>query len=293
METYSFTLPDTEAALRLDQAVSLHVPGLSREQARKFIEIGAVWINNQRVQILSKKVFAGDTVTLYSGREGWKKYYGIDPVNILYEDEWLLAYRKEPGVPTQGLVCDNYNNLFSALRRYLKKKNALPYIGMHQRLDLDTSGVVLFTLSQKINRSIHYQFKDHRVKKIYCALVQGTPDFQQKTLSTFISRRDGAYRCSAEGPGKIATTTFTSIAGFPGYSLIRAEPKTGRTHQLRLQLAFLGLPILGDRLYGTGADERYPRTMLHAQSLTVFHPLRKEDITITADLFEDMKQLIL
>jgi len=150
----------------------------------------------------------------------------------------------------------------------------------------------LFTLSPRVNRSIHYQFKDHRVKKTYLALVRGSPPFQETTCTGFISRRDGKYVCSDTGPGKIATTVFRRLNDYPGYSVVRAEPETGRTHQLRLQLAFLGFPILGDRLYGHGAAGGCERTMLHAESLTVFHPVRKKNVTVRAELFEDMQRLM-
>lgn len=279
---HRFTVSESSAGLRLDQAVARHVPELSREAAKKLIALGAVWIHERRVQILSAKVRAGDAVTVHIGREGWRQYYEINPDNILYEDQWLLLYRKEPGIPSQGIVCDNYNNVYAALMRYLKQKKEASYVGLHHRLDLDTSGVLLFTLSAKINRSIHYQFKDHRVKKTYLALVHGRPAFLETTCASFIGRRDGRYVCSETGPGKIATTVFTRLKEYQGYSAVRAEPETGRTHQIRLQLAFLGLPILGDPLYGHGAAAGWQRTMLHAESLTVFHPLQKKNIAIQA-----------
>lgn len=289
---YSFRLKDCAAHLRLDQAIGRYVADLSREKAKKLIQIGAVWLNGTRIQVLSRKVVAGDSVTVYIGREGWEKYYEIDPDNILHEDEWLICYRKEAGIPTQGTICDNYNNLYSALIRYLKQKNPTPYLGAHHRLDMGTSGVVIFTTSKKINKSIHCQFKSGRVKKTYLALVKGNPKFRQKTVTTYIKKNAGKYVCSSEGPGKVSTTIFTSETDFSGYSLLRAEPQTGRTHQIRLQLAFLGLPILGDRLYGERDDPVFARTMLHAQSLTIFHPIHRKDLTITADLFDDMKQHI-
>jgi len=292
IKTYSFTVSGSEAPLRLDLAVSMHADDISRNRARKLIEIGAVWINGTRSRILSKKVFPGDEVAVHIGREGWEKYYEIDPANILYEDDWLLFYRKEPGIPTQGIICDDYNNLHAALLRYAKQKRPSPYIGLHHRLDQDTSGVVVFTLSPRINRSIHYQFKDHRVKKNYVALVEGIPDFEQKNLNSFISRGEGRYRCSDAGPGKPAKTVFTRLASFEGCALLRAEPETGRTHQIRLQLAHMGHPVLGDALYGGQEGMRYPRAMLHAEALTIFHPLKKQDVTITADMFDDMKELI-
>ena len=278
--------------LRIDQAVAGLFKDISRERAKKLIAVGAVWLNGVRTQIVSRTVRTGDSIIVYIGRRGVDRYYEIDPANILYRDEWLVFYRKEPGVPTQGVVCDNFNNLFSALQRYLKQQHDEAYLGMHQRLDLDTSGVVLFTLSPKVNRSIHYQFKDHRVRKVYRAIVSGIPDFSEKRLETFIYRHDGRYRCSDSGPGKQAVTLFSVLAAYDGSSLLEARPETGRTHQLRLQLAHLGHPILGDRLYGGAQAQGPPRTMLHAVSLSVVHPVTKKELTVEAPLFDDMLQLI-
>lgn len=291
------TLSGTVAAplngLRIDQAVAGLFKDISRERAKKLIAIGAVWLNSVRMQIVSRTVRSGDTIAVYIGRRGIDRYYEIDPANILFRDEWLLFYRKEPGIPTQGVVCDNYNNIFAGLQRHLKQQQQSPaYLGMHQRLDLDTSGVVLFTLSPKVNRSIHYQFKDHRVKKIYRALVAGNPGFSQLRLSNFIYRHAGRYRCSDSGPGKEAVTQFRMLAAYDGCSLLEAQPETGRTHQLRLQLAHLGNPILGDRLYGGAQGQGPARTMLHAISLSVFHPVTKKEITVEASLFQDMLKLI-
>ncbi|MCX5896091.1 MAG: RluA family pseudouridine synthase [Proteobacteria bacterium] len=278
--------------MRLDLALSCYLKDMSREQARRFIQIGSVWINNKRVQVLSKPVFPGDEVVLYRGRAGFKKYYEIDPNNILYQDEHLLFYRKEPGIPTQALICDNYNNLYAALLRYIKANHGIPYLGMHHRLDLETSGVIVFTLSKGINRSIHYQFKDHRVKKSYLALVAGTPQFNTKEFTSYIGRQNGRYVCSLKGPGKIAVCQFTKLIERDKVTLIRAEPQTGRTHQIRLQLAFLGQPVLGDPLYGQGHTEMFTRTMLHAEQLSIIHPIHKKELIIRADLFEDMRRLI-
>jgi 23S rRNA pseudouridine1911/1915/1917 synthase len=293
VSTLSGTVAEPLSGLRIDQAVAGLFKDISRERAKKLIAIGAVWLNGVRTQIVSRTVRSGDTIAVYIGRRGFDRYYEIDPANILYRDEWLLFYRKEPGVPTQGVVCDNYNNIFAGLQRHLKQQKESPaYLGMHQRLDLDTSGVVLFTLSPKVNGSIHYQFKDHRVKKIYRALVAGTPGFSKLRLSNFIYRHAGRYRCSDTGPGKQAVTQFRMLAAYDGCSFIEAQPETGRTHQLRLQLTHLGNPILGDRLYGGARAQGPGRTMLHAVSLSVFHPVTKKEITVEAPLFDDMLQLI-
>ncbi len=290
--TYSFTADDTTHLLRLDQAIALAIEDISREKARKLVQIGAVWVNGKRVQVQSRKVKHSDEVQVYIGREGYEKRYEIQQGNILYEDEWLLFYRKEPGVPTQGIISDNYNNIYAGLLRYVKKAAPRPYLGLHHRLDIDTSGVMLFTKSNKINRSIHYQIKTRKVEKTYVALAHGTPGFDTRTVTTYISKKDGKYLCTSDGPGKSAVTTFTMRKQIGDYASIEALLHTGRTHQIRLQLAYLGLPIVGDGMYGAPDTPGVSRTMLHAQSLTVFHPLQKKNMTITADLFDDMKQLL-
>ena len=289
---YCFIVAADKASIRLDQAIPLYIAEFSREQAKKFIQIGAVWINDKRVQIVSKKVNTGDEVALYAGRHGYRTYYEINPHNILYADAHLLFYRKESGIPTQPLHCDAYNNIYAGVLRYLKTAGKPAYAGMHHRLDMETSGAILFTLSKNSNRSIHYQFRDHKVNKSYLALVNGMPQFDAETLTTYINRQGGKYTCSLLGPGKIAVTRFTTLQQYGNRALVRAEPHTGRTHQIRLQLAFLGHPVLGDPLYGDGHTADIPRTMLHAEQLTIIHPASKEKLTIQAELFNDMRHLI-
>jgi 23S rRNA pseudouridine1911/1915/1917 synthase len=289
---HCFTVAADKTPLRLDQAIPAYFAEFSREQAKKFIQIGAVWINDKRVQIVSRKVKAGDEVALYAGRHGYRIYYEINKQNILYEDEHLIFYRKEPGIPTQPLHCDAYNNIYAGLLRYLKASGKPAYAGMHHRLDMETSGVILFTLSKESNRSIHYQFRDHKVKKLYLALVNGIPQFDAETLTTYINRQAGKYTCSLVEPGKIAVSRFSTLRGYGDRALVRAEPQTGRTHQIRLQLAFLGHSILGDPLYGDGHTADILRTMLHAEQLTIIHPFSKEELTIQAELFDDMRHLI-
>jgi 23S rRNA pseudouridine1911/1915/1917 synthase len=292
-EKYHITVTAEDEALRLDRALSHCITGLSREAARKYIQIGGVWVNGKRTQIQSRKVKPGDEIVLHISRAGCRTYYEINPRQILYKDSALLFYRKEPGIPTQPVPSDSYNNLYAALMRYLKAEDETPYLGLHHRLDMDTSGVILFTRSTAINKNIHEQFRNQLVKKSYLALVAGTAAFNAETVTTYISRQNGKYVCASGGPGKIAVTRFTTLEQDRDISLIRAEPQTGRTHQIRLQLTFLGHSILGDALYGAGPTEECGRTMLHAESLSIIHPALQKELCITADLFEDMQRVIM
>lgn len=292
MQHYAVPIPPVCDGLRLDQAVPACIDQISRTQARKLILIGAVWVNGARLHIASRAVHSGDRVDVYIGRDGCEKRYEIDPAHILFEDDCLLFYRKEPGVLTQGIFCDNYNNLYAALLRYLRTSTPRPYLGMHHRLDGETSGVLVFTKTPSVNRSIHVQFQKRRITKIYDAVVRGVPEFDTTQQDNYILRENGRYCCSATGPGKAASATFTCTSVCGSHSHVQARPQTGRTHQIRLQLAFLGLPVLGDRLYGSGTTDGVGRMMLHARSLCLTHPRTNQEMTVEAELFEDMAALL-
>jgi 23S rRNA pseudouridine1911/1915/1917 synthase len=290
-KSYAFVAAGLNEALRLDQAIVHFLPDVSRTQARKLISVGAAWVNEQRVQVQSRKIHNGDRVLIYEGREGWRMFYEAENANILYEDDWLLLYCKESGIPTQGIFCDNYNNLYAGLLRLLKKRGKLPYLGLHHRLDLETSGVVLFTKNKQANRSIHYQFKNRSVDKQYLVLVAGKPSFTEREFSAAIAKKDGKYLCGPDIAGKPAQTFFQKLRDFEGYTLLRAHPLTGRTHQIRLHLAALGHPVLGDSLYG-GASGLCERTMLHAEALRLNHPQTRRELLVRASVPEDMQRLL-
>jgi len=246
-----FTITDKSADLRLDQAIAAHIESISRQKAKQLIQTGAVWINKQNAhKLISKKLKNRSIVTVYISKNGCNKSYESNRSNILLHDSQFLFYRKEPGIPTQGTPYDNYNNVYSALIRFLKEESAQPYIGLHHRLDTDTSGVLLFTRSKEVNRDISDQFKNHDIKKTYLALVEGNPGFDKTEFTSYISKGKGKYISVKKGPGKISKTRFTKLADFESYSLVRAEPKTGRTHQVRIHLSELGHPVLYDPLYG-------------------------------------------
>ncbi len=293
MTKYDITVEAKSNGLRLDQAIGLLIPEISRTKARKLITLGGVWLNGNRTTILSKTVSEGDMLQVYEGRDFDKKQYEIDPLNIIYEDDWLICYRKEPGIPSQGIICDNYNNIYAALFRYLKKKNPASYLAIHQRLDIGTSGVMLFSKSKAVNRNIHFQFKNNSVLKKYMAFAEGNLDFQEKTIINHIGRKDGRYYCADSTNGKEAITLFKRIRLENGFTILEAIPGTGRTHQIRLQLSNIGHPILGDKLYGDkNSLSKYPRTMLHAASITVEHPVTKKELVVEAALFDDMKSMV-
>lgn len=213
---------------------------------------------------------------------------------ILHEDADLLIVDKPAGVPThapdQGRVDDAHTRLLEWLRT---RGEAEPYLGIHQRLDRDTSGVLLFTRRREANKAIADQFEGRRVEKTYAACVTGLRGGGGKERREVMLRhrlvadKGGLMRAlpaSARG-GQEAVAKLTILERAADRALVELRPETGRTHQLRVQLAAEGMPIAGDEQYG-GAAAR--RLLLHATELSLKHPATGKRMTFRSaapDLF--------
>ncbi len=253
--------------------------GLSRGDVLDLIEFGSVHLEGKKEFNGSVTVKSGQKIRLYWPWHGVKRFYEIDEKRILYIDKWLIAYNKEPGIPCQQTPSDSYNNLFHALKRYLKRKKLKDYLAMHHRLDQDTSGVIIFSTSREINRELSIAFKTKRVHKEYLMYATGNPPDIEWTANQNIIRQHHRYKCSEGNKGKSAETIFRVIETLNDKHLILAIPKTGRTHQIRLHAQASGLKILGDRIYG-GPPAKH--LMLHAWKLKIIHPKTRNELTITA-----------
>jgi RluA family pseudouridine synthase len=184
--------------------------------------------------------------------------------------------------------------VFSVLRDFLQKRDGVePYLGLHHRLDRDTSGVLLLTKNQKANAGVGALFADKVAQKTYLALAElgtGCPaTWEVKNYLGIVGRVGKANKFGAvRSGGDPAHTTFRELERFHDLTLIEAMPHTGRTHQIRVHLAECGHPILGDEFYGgpaaarlvSGAQLRFPRVMLHATTLAFRHPMTNTELTI-------------
>lgn len=220
----------------------------------------------------------------------------VDPASVLFEDHHLIVVNKPAPLLTQAPP--GVPSLEAAVKGYIKAKYHKPagvYLGVPHRLDRPVSGVVLFARNTKAAQRVHAQFADHRVRKVYWAMVEGevTPD--AGTWDDWVRKlpeEARTVRAAAGEPGaKLATLGYRVLKRLDGGTLLELAPLTGRMHQLRVQCAWRGHPVFGDSTYATprpfGPPAELPRERviaLHARELTVEHPFTKQPLTVTAPL---------
>jgi 23S rRNA pseudouridine1911/1915/1917 synthase len=215
---------------------------------------------------------------------------------ILYEDHHLLVVNKPAPLLTQAP--SHIPSLESLAKAYLKEKYSKPagvYLGIPHRLDRPVSGVVCFARNTKAAQRIHAQFQEHKVRKIYWALVEGVLQPEAGVWEDWIRKKvdESRVECAAEGEqgAKLAILGYRVLKKFDVTTLLELTPLTGRTHQLRVQAAWRGHPVLGDATYGSNqafgplaAEPRDRVIALHARSLTLTHPFTKKELTFVAPL---------
>jgi 23S rRNA pseudouridine1911/1915/1917 synthase len=218
---------------------------------------------------------------------------------VLYEDNHCLAVVKPAPLLTQGVPA-GIPTLEAMAKAYLKERYNKPgnvYLGIPHRLDRPVSGVVLFARNTKSAQRLAEQFQKHQVTKVYWAVLEGIVEPAKEQWSDWLLKlpeESRSERVSADTPGaRQAVLDYQKLAVGPGLTLLEVRPQTGRMHQIRVQTAERGWPVLGDLLYGAkqsfGPQASLPRERviaLHARTLTFLHPIRFEPITVTAPLPE-------
>jgi 23S rRNA pseudouridine1911/1915/1917 synthase len=225
----------------------------------------------------------------------------VHPLDILYEDNHILAVLKPAPLLTQGVPA-GVPTLEAMVKQYLKDKYHKAgnvYLGIPHRLDRPVSGVIVFARNTKAARRLAEQFQAHEVRKVYRAIVESAPsgevpppeDHWVDWLLKF-SEEARTERVEAGTPGaKLASLRYRRLRVTAEGAMLEIEPETGRMHQIRVQTASRGWPVRGDTLYGSrspfGPPAELPRDRiiaLHAWSLTFLHPIRYEPMTLTAPL---------
>ena len=209
-------------------------------------------------------------------------------LQVLYEDNHLIIVNKRPGDIVQGDKTGD-TPLSEVVKEYIKVKYNKPgnvYLGVVHRLDRPTSGIVLFARTSKALPRLNQLFKDKEAKKTYWALVKNMPPKQEDTLTHFLKRNPKQNKSVShlkEVPeSKKAVLDYKVLKKLDNYYLLEIDLHTGRHHQIRSQLSFIGSPIKGDLKYGFDRSNKDASISLHARKLSFTHPVSKEEIEVIA-----------
>ena len=247
---------------------------------------------NGECALTSRILKEGDVVeVILADEEPERTVPAEGPLEILYEDEDLICLNKPPGVvvhPSHGHFCDSLGN---ALAWYFQEKGEPHEIRMVGRLDKDTSGVICFGKSRTACAHLAGQTGNAPAKKEYLALAEGVFAEPEGFVDAPISREyEEKIRRVVRADGNPAYTSYRVLEQYDGYALLSVDIMTGRTHQIRVHMAHIGHPLLGDPIYGgqSGLVRSIHRAALHAWKLTFTQPFTGEVVTVTAPLPEDM-----
>jgi 23S rRNA pseudouridine1911/1915/1917 synthase len=211
---------------------------------------------------------------------------------VILDDADFVVVNKPPGLSVHPGAGRQSGTLLDWLDEHVPETGSLERHGLVHRLDKDTSGVLLIAKNTAAAAALSGQFKDRSVQKTYRALVRGVPAETAAELDAPIARHHADRKKFAVRPdGKAAVTEYEVIESFPKYALLEVRPRTGRTHQIRVHLAAMGNPIVGDATYGS-AEDGPGRQFLHAVKLTFVHPRTRKRVTAEAPLPEDLESFL-
>jgi RluA family pseudouridine synthase len=210
-------------------------------------------------------------------------------MRVIYEDRYLLVLEKPAGLP---VLPDGWEPEAPYLVKSLEESFGKVWI-VH-RLDKVTSGVMVFGRDAETHRALNTQFETHGAQKIYHALIEGSPKWDEKVVKYPVRANVGhKHRTVVDDKhGKPSETRFRVIKRYPESALVEAQPMTGRTHQIRVHAYALGHPLVEDVLYGARDRYGFPRPMLHAQSLSFVHPATGERVKFSAPRPADFEAAI-
>ncbi|MBM3949574.1 MAG: RluA family pseudouridine synthase [SAR202 cluster bacterium] len=273
--TDAFILTVDATRERLDLFVTRRRPELSRARVQRLIEEGHVTVDGAPAKS-SLKPEAGQTVRV-EVPEATTSYLEAQaiPLKVVYEDQDILVVDKPAGMtvhPAPGHKAGTLANALLARIHDLQDIGGRLRPGIVHRLDKDTSGLLVVAKNDAAFASLTAQFKARHVHKTYLALVQGTPHPKEASIEAPVgrSRRD-RKRMAVVEDGRPSVTHYRVVRGFRGYAMVEAMPVTGRTHQIRVHLASIGHPVVGDATYGK-AEPKLGRQFLHAARLELALP---------------------
>jgi 23S rRNA pseudouridine1911/1915/1917 synthase len=298
-EQFTMTVPEIPAPVRIDRYLSGQDLPLSRSRIQHLIEQEQVFINGKQVKRVSEKVCEGDAicVILPPPEPSTVEPQDLD-FGILYQDSHIVVVDKPAGLSVHPTDSHKTGTLVNGLLYRIKDLSGIGGVlrpGIVHRLDRVTSGVLIVAKTDEAHQQLSEDFKSRDIKKVYHALVHGIPASEEGMIDQPIGRdhSDRKRMCIRED-GRNSLTKYKIWGRGLGGSFLKLYPYTGRTHQIRVHMKYLGCPLVGDPLYhhrkkrGRGEMERlfstYPGIALHAHSIAFTHPVTREPMTFNAPL---------
>lgn len=283
---------------RIDTFTSEKVLEISRTMVKKLIDKGDVLVNSKPVKS-SYKVALNDVVELEIPKVEETEIKAQDiPVPVIYEDNDIIVVNKPKGMVVHPANGNPDGTLVNAILAMCK--DSLSGIGgelrpgIVHRLDKDTSGLLIVAKNDKAHISMSEQIKKHEVTKKYVALVRGIVPEDEATIDMPIARsKQDRKKMAVDKDGRNAVTHFKVIKRYNAYTLLDIKIDTGRTHQIRVHMAEIGHPVVGDMVYSNGKNEfGVEGQMLHAKSLDFKHPITGEQMHLEAPLPEYFENVL-
>ena len=285
---------------RLDHVLSEHVAGFSRSRLQKLIREGRVWVNGVLITKPSFKLDGNETIELQiPPQKPTRLEPEAIPIDILFENEDLLVINKPAGMVVHPSAGHDSGTLVHAVLAHVPGIDGIggeQRPGVVHRLDKDTSGIILMAKNDIAYQKLQKQFTDRTVNKTYIALVDGKPPTPSGRIEAPIGR-DPSHRKKMAvvtgDKGRPAISMYHTLKEFLRHTLLEVHPITGRTHQIRLHLAFIGCPVVGDRIYGRKKSSiDMNRHFLHASRIEIKLPGMHETTIFTAPLAEDLEEVV-
>ena len=283
---------------RIDAIISGELSDVSRSYVQKIIEDGKVMVNGQVVTSKKVKLKVDDVIVVDMPEPEKLEVLAEDiPIDIVYEDESIMIINKSVGMVVHPAPGNYTGTLVNALMYHSEKLSSINGVirpGIVHRIDKDTSGLLMIAKTDQAHQSLAAQLKDHSITRKYVAIVHGCISSETGTIKAPIGRspKDRLKMAVNERNGKEAVTHFKVLKRYKNYSYIECQLETGRTHQIRVHMAYIGHPLLGDPVYGVKKPKiKHDGQLLHAQTLGFIHPSTGEEMLFESEvpeIFETM-----
>ncbi len=305
-QTIELIVEEEQQGQRIDKTVATLLPEYSRSRLNRWLKEGRILINGKTCQS-KDKVKCGDILQVKPALDETEiddKPQDI-PLNIIFEDDDIIVINKPCGLVVHPGAGNQSNTLLNALLHHHPSLNTLPRAGIIHRIDKDTTGLLIIAKSLNAHHKLTQMMQEKLIKRRYLALVNGLI-IAGNTIHTYMARSiKNRLKMAVSISGKEAITHYRVKTKFNNHSLLDVELETGRTHQIRVHMAHIGHPIVGDQLYGKrnylpkNAQEslinqlqQFKHQALHAYELSLAHPISNEPLSFKAPIPEDFNSLL-